>query len=66
MPSRSTRIAYLKRMLRRLDGEDLRIQQHDLSPEGKEQCINLLGKSRAELREELERLERVGGGVSLS
>jgi hypothetical protein len=66
MPSRSTRIAYLKRMLRRLDGEDLRIQQLDLSPEGKEQCINLLKKSRAELREELERLERLGGGVSLS
>ena len=53
-------------MLRRLDGEDLRIQQLDLSPEGKEQCINLFKKSRAELSEELESLERLGGGVSLS
>jgi hypothetical protein len=61
MPSRSTRIAYLKRMLRRLEGEDLRIQQLDLSPEGKEQCINLLKKSRAELREELGPVHTIAG-----
>jgi hypothetical protein len=65
MPSRSTGIAYLERMLCRLDEQNLGIQQLDVSPESKEQCINLLKKSRAELRQELKNLEGLHGGVSL-
>lgn len=61
MPSKSTRIAYLKRMLRRLEGENARVQQlvtaGDLSPQGAELAMKLVKKSRQELREELARLE---------
>ena len=61
MPSKSTRIAYLKRMLRRLEGEDARVQQlvtaGDLSPQGAELTMKLVTKGRQELREELDKLE---------
>ena len=61
MTSKSARIAYLKRMLRRLDGEDARMQQlvstGDLSPEGARLTLNLIKKSRQELRSELQELE---------
>lgn len=72
MPSRSTRIADLRRMLRRLEGKDARVQQlvsaGDLSPQGAELTIKLVKKSRQELREELNRLEGSdnGDGASLA
>jgi len=74
MASKNTRIAYLKRMLRRLDGEDARMQQlvstGDLSAEGAGLSLNLIEKSRQELRSELQELEskadaeRAQSGVS--
>ena len=61
MPSKSTRIAYLKRMLRRLEGQEARVQRlvsaGDLSPQGAELSMNLIRKSRQELCEELNTLE---------
>ena len=66
MPSKSTRIAYLKRMLRRLEGEEARVQTlvsaGDLSPQGAELTVNLVRKSRQELRDELNTLERSDNG----
>ncbi len=60
--SKSTKIAYLKRILKRLEGEDSRIQQlvseGELSPEGGEIANQLLEKSREELRSELETLQQ--------
>jgi len=48
-------------MLRRLEGENARVQQlvtaGDLSPQGAELTMKLVKKSRQELREELDRLE---------
>ena len=61
MTSTNTRIAYLKRMLCRLDGEDARMQQlvstGDLSAEGAGLSLNLIEKSRHELRSESQELE---------
>ncbi len=61
MVTKNTRIAYLKRMLKRLEGEDKRIQQlvssGKLSPEGGELGIKQVRKNRKELLSELQRLE---------
>jgi hypothetical protein len=58
--SKSTRIAYLKRMLKRLESEHDRIQQlissGELSREGGEMGIQQVKKSREEFRSELENL----------
>ena len=60
--STHTRIAYLKRMLKRLEGEDNRIHQlvlkGELSPEGGEIGIQQLKKSREELLSELQTLQQ--------
>jgi hypothetical protein len=69
MPSKTTRIAYLKRMLRRLEGEDARVQQlvtaGSLSAQGAKLTMSLVKKSRQELRDELNRLEGIGDGASV-
>jgi hypothetical protein len=61
MAPKSTRIAYLKRMLNRLEGEDTRIQQlissGELSPEAGKLGIQQLSKSRTELLSELQKLD---------
>jgi hypothetical protein len=60
--SKSTRIAYLKRMLKRLEGEESRIQRlasaEGLSPEAEELLVQQLKKSREELLLELQTLEQ--------
>lgn len=62
MPSKNTRIAYLKRMLKRLEGEETRIQQlvsaGEISLEGGELTAQQVRKSRGELLSELQKLER--------
>ena len=64
MPSKSTRIAYLKRMLKRLEGEETRVQQlvssGELSSEGGELTTQQVRKSRGELLSELQELEGKG------
>ena len=61
MPSKSTRIAYLKRMLKRLEGEETRVQQlvstGQLSSEGEELTARQVRKSREDLLSELQELE---------
>jgi hypothetical protein len=68
MPSNSTRIAYLKRMLKRLEGEESRINElvsaKELSPEGGDLAARLVRKSRGELLSELRNLE--GGSAENS
>ena len=68
MTTRSTHIAYLKRMLRRLDEEDVRIQHlvstGNLSAAGGKLSLKLIKKSREELRLELQELESKGDGDS--
>jgi len=62
MQSKTTRIAYLKRMFKRLEGEDARIQQlvltEGLSPEAEKILIQQVKKSRDELLAELQNLQR--------
>ena len=62
MVSKNTRIAYLKRMLKRLEGEETKIQQlvstGELSPEGGELAAQQVRKSRGELLSELQKLEK--------
>lgn len=61
MQSKNTRIAYLKRMLKRLEGEETRLQQlvstGELTPEGGELGKKQLDRNRAELLSELRTLE---------
>ena len=61
MQSKSTRIAYLKRMLTRLEAEDVRLQSlvsdGDLTPEAAELAVQQLNQSRDELLAELRGLE---------
>jgi len=61
MPSKRTRIAYLKRMLSRLEAEDARIQQlvstGELSPQGTAMSAQLVTKAQEELLSELRKLE---------
>ena len=61
MQSKSTRIASLKRMLKRLEGEDVRlrslISDEDLTPQAAELAVQQLNKSRNELLAELRELE---------
>jgi len=61
MQSKSTRIAYLKRMLKRLEGEETRAQRlvstGELSPDGGELMTRQVRKSRAEIVSELKELE---------
>ena len=63
MQSKTTRIAYLKRMLKRLDAEELRIQQlvsaGELSSEGGELGIQQLKNDREKLRSELLTLRQI-------
>ena len=60
MHSKSTRIAYLKRMLKRLEGEDVRVQElvvaMQLTPEEAKLVAQQLNKSREELLAELRSL----------
>ena len=62
MSSKSTRIAYLKRMLKRLEGEETRVQQlvssGELTTEGGELTTQQVRNSRKELLTELQELER--------
>jgi len=55
-------LIYLKRMLKRLEGEETRIQQlvstGELSPEGGELTAQQVRKSRGELLSELQKLEK--------
>ena len=61
MQSKSTRIAYLKRMLKRLEGEDVRLRSfisgEELTREAAELAIQQLNHSRNELLAELRELE---------
>ena len=61
MQSKSTRIAYLKRMLKRLEGEDIRLQSlisgEELTHEAAELAAQQLNHSRNELLAELRELE---------
>ena len=63
MQSKTARIAYLKRMLKRLDAEELRIQQlvsaGELSSEGGELGIQQLKNDREKLRSELLTLRQI-------
>jgi hypothetical protein len=60
--SKNTRIAYLKRMLKRLEDEDSRIErlvsEGELSSEGADIGIRQLKKSREELVSELKSLQQ--------
>jgi len=60
--SKNTRIAYLKRMLKRLEDEDSRIErlvsEGELSSEGADIGIRQLKKSREELVSELKSLKQ--------
>jgi hypothetical protein len=62
MQSKATRVAYLKRMLKRLDGEGLRIQHlqsvGELNSEAAELAVQQLTASRNTLLIELATLER--------
>jgi hypothetical protein len=66
MQTKHTRAAYLKRMLKRLEGEETRIQQliaaGELSPEGGALTVRQVNKSRDELLSELRKLETADGG----
>lgn len=59
--AKKTRIAYLKRLLKRLDGEETRVQQlvsaGELSREGGELTAQQVTKSRREALSELQKLE---------
>jgi hypothetical protein len=61
MQSKSTRIAYLKRMLKRLEGEEARLKDlvtaGELTEEGSELGAEQLKRNRAELLSELRTLE---------
>ena len=59
MQSRSTRIAYLKRMLKRLEGEDTRLQNLQSAGELTRPAAELAAQqlSRDELLTELRKLE---------
>lgn len=61
MQAKSTRIAYLKRMLSRLDGEDTRLKDlvsaGELTTEGGELGARQLAKNREQLLAELRSLE---------
>jgi hypothetical protein len=60
--SKNTRIAYLERMLKRLEDENNRMQrlvsEGELSPEGGEIGIRQLKQSREELLSELQTLRQ--------
>ena len=60
--SKNTRIAYLKRMLDRLEDEPNRLQQlvskGELSPEGREIGLRQIEKDREELLSELRSLQQ--------
>jgi len=60
MQSKSTRIAYLKRMLKRLEAEDIRlrslISDEDLTSQAAELAVQQLNHSRNELLTELREL----------
>lgn len=62
MQSKTTRIAYLKRMLKRLEGEVFRIQEllsvGELSSEAAELAVQQVAASRDTLLTELAVLER--------
>jgi hypothetical protein len=57
MQSKSTRIAYLKRMLKRLEGEDVRLQRllsdGELTRQAAELAVQQLNHSRDKLLAEL-------------
>jgi hypothetical protein len=61
MQSKSTRIAYLKRMLKRLEGEGIRLQSlvsdGELTRQAAELAVQQLNHSRNELLTELRELE---------
>jgi hypothetical protein len=61
MQSKSTKIAYLKRMLKRLEGEDTRLQnlvsRGELTRPAAELAVQQLNHSRDELLAELRKLE---------
>ena len=61
MQSKSTKIAYLKPMLKRLDGEDTRLQSlasgGELTQQAAELAVQQLNHSRDELLAELRKLE---------
>jgi hypothetical protein len=61
MQSKTTQIAYLKRMLKRLEGEETRIQKlllvGEFSFEGGALISQQVGKRRKELLSELKKLE---------
>ena len=61
MQSKRTRIAYLKRMLKRLEGEEFRLEQlvsvGELSLEGGQLGKQQLKKTRQELLSELQALQ---------
>jgi hypothetical protein len=61
MQAKSTRIAYLRRMLARLDGEDLRLKDlvaaGELTAEGAELAARQLAKDRDKMLAELRSLE---------
>jgi hypothetical protein len=61
MQSKSTRIAYLKRMLKRLEGEETRLDDMaaagEFTEEGAKLGAGQLERNRAELVSELRRIE---------
>jgi hypothetical protein len=61
MQSRSTRIAYVRRMVKRLEKEELRVQElvssRELSPEEGELAARLVRKAMGEALSELQRFE---------
>lgn len=59
MQSRNTRTAYLKRMLKRLDGEEARLQElvGELTPEAVKLGTEQLNRVRTELLAELGMLD---------
>jgi hypothetical protein len=62
MISQRTRIAYVRRMLKRLEPEEMRIQKlvesGDLSEKGRDMALQLTRDYRAKLKAELEALEK--------
>lgn len=62
MHSKNTRIAYLKRMLKRLEGEEARLKElvgtGALTSDGASLGEEQLGRKRAELLSEIRALER--------
>lgn len=61
MQSKNTRIAYLKRMLKRIESEQARLQKMvalgSLAPPEAEMGMELLVRDRAKLQSELQALE---------